>query len=474
MPTQIPPSPQELRRFIVDNFTRDNLIILCDDLESLVPQYGRNGQIKLDVIGGDTVPIITLNLIQFMKNRGWFEILVQGVCHARPNAPFCDKPVKAETQGQPQTRDVPMPNNPAMTRLSLNKPDFDQLVKLLVVEFNTGTKPRAFLQAAFAGSPHEQTLLGAIDFDGGARDLSIQMINRVCAFGQDILGRESLVLVINELKARLGEDAVRRNFLDSLVAKYNLIYAVSPTAYDKDPQALERLVKTSNRFLDVMSWRTKLEQIERQICRIDLPHSTGTGFLVAPDVVMTNYHVVEDVISGMYQANEVALRFDYKKSVDGGTAAGQIYKLVNDTPIIAQSDYREISADQLDFALLRVQGQPGNARGYITLPSRAYRFQDAPAIFIAQHPNGEAMKLTLDTDAFIELLPNATTPYRVRYRTNTEPGSSGSPCFNQDWELVALHHSGDPTKISVPEWNEGIPIGAIVAFLQKDNLWPIQ
>lgn len=472
MPTQILPSPQELRRFIVDNFTRYDLIILCDDLESLVPRYGRNEQIKLDVIGGDTVPIITLNLIQFMKNRGWFEILVQGVCHARPNAPFCDKPIAEETQPKPSAREILMFNNTTIRILSLKKSDFDQLVRLLVVEFNTGTKPYAFLRAAFAGSPHEQTLLGSIEFDGGARDLSIQIVSRVCAFGQDIPGRESLVLIVNELKARLGEDAGRRNFLDGLVAKYKLIFGVMSASYDQ--QSLERLVKTSNKFLDVLSWRTKLEQIERQICRIDLPHSTGTGFLVAPDVVMTNYHVVEDVISGMYQANEVALRFDYKKSVDGGTAAGQIYKLVNDTPVIAQSDYQGISADQLDFALLRVQGQPGNERGSITLPSRAYRFQDAPAIFIAQHPNGEAMKLTLDTDAFIDLLPNATTPYRVRYRTNTEPGSSGSPCFNQDWELVALHHSGDPTKISVPEWNEGIPISAIVAFLQKRNLWPIQ
>ena len=30
------------------------------------------------------------------------------------------------------------------------------------------------------------------------------------------------------------------------------------------------------------------------------------------------------------------------------------------------------------------------------------------------------------------------------YRTDTEPGSSGSPCFNDPWELVALHHSGVP------------------------------
>ena len=28
----------------------------------------------------------------------------------------------------------------------------------------------------------------------------------------------------------------------------------------------------------------------------------------------------------------------------------------------------------------------------------------------------------------------------VQYWTDTEPGSSGSPVFNERWELVALHH----------------------------------
>jgi len=30
----------------------------------------------------------------------------------------------------------------------------------------------------------------------------------------------------------------------------------------------------------------------------------------------------------------------------------------------------------------------------------------------------------------------------VQYTTSTEPGSSGSPVFNDDFEVVAIHHSG--------------------------------
>jgi V8-like Glu-specific endopeptidase len=46
------------------------------------------------------------------------------------------------------------------------------------------------------------------------------------------------------------------------------------------------------------------------------------------------------------------------------------------------------------------------------------------------------------------------------------PGSSGSPCFNANLELVALHHAGDPTvPWEQPEWNQAIPVQNIVADL---------
>ena len=76
------------------------------------------------------------------------------------------------------------------------------------------------------------------------------------------------------------------------------------------------------------------------------------------------------------------------------------------------------------------------------------------------------MKLALDTQAIIGVNGNAT---RVRYRTNTEPGSSGSPCFDANWNLVALHHAGDPnfTPGYNPQYNQGIPIATIAKLLKQ-------
>ena len=66
--------------------------------------------------------------------------------------------------------------------------------------------------------------------------------------------------------------------------------------------ALERTIKEKNPFLDVEVFRTKLGEVEAQVCRveIDTPRGTvyGTGFLLGPDVLMTNHHVMESIVSG--------------------------------------------------------------------------------------------------------------------------------------------------------------------------------
>jgi endonuclease G, mitochondrial len=70
----------------------------------------------------------------------------------------------------------------------------------------------------------------------------------------------------------------------------------------------------------------------------------------------------------------------------------------------------------------------------------------------------------------------------VHYVADTMEGSSGSPVFNRNWEIVALHHSGKPfPKESVASagkrlWkgkfrvNEGVPIRAILADFKKKGL----
>jgi len=75
------------------------------------------------------------------------------------------------------------------------------------------------------------------------------------------------------------------------------------------------------------------------------------------------------------------------------------------------------------------------------------------------------MKLALDTQAVVGLNGNGT---RIRYRTNTDPGSSGSPVFTMDWDIVALHHYGDPNW-QKPLFNQGVPIELIRQHIDKSG-----
>jgi LPS sulfotransferase NodH len=66
--------------------------------------------------------------------------------------------------------------------------------------------------------------------------------------------------------------------------------------------ALEKIIRNANSFLDVNTWRNRLGQIEARVCRIEITSNKGqlfgTGFLIAPNVAITNYHVMEAVILG--------------------------------------------------------------------------------------------------------------------------------------------------------------------------------
>ena len=88
----------------------------------------------------------------------------------------------------------------------------------------------------------------------------------------------------------------------------------------------ERIVLKGVKFEDVGPWIDQLATMRRAVCRIepqpesDTIEGYGTGFLVAPDVVMTNYHVASSFWLAKERAERVRLRFDYESAVPGGSA----------------------------------------------------------------------------------------------------------------------------------------------------------
>lgn len=286
---------------------------------------------------------------------------------------------------------------------------------------------------------------------------------------------------------RLVDAARKEKPGEPVFVEYARLVKIAPVGTpDTDQFAeLESIVNPKNPMLDIVRFRSRLGEIEGQVCRIDLRgDGTGTGFLIGAGTVLTNYHVVESLVKQEHTLQDFTCRFDYKRREDGKTVDdGTVFKV---TKLVGYSPYDPVDKlsgsqtpdpENLDYALLRLEGEPGNSpiggkvgddtRGYIELPETAAKFKEGDPLFIVQHPMKSPMQLALDPEAVIGLNTNGT---RVRYKTNTRSGSSGSPCFDQNWNLVALHHSGD--RAVTPKWNEGIPISLVKSQIQVKG-WSI-
>lgn len=279
--------------------------------------------------------------------------------------------------------------------------------------------------------------------------------------------------------------------LQAYAASLNLAAVGTPPT----TSALESLIQKNNSYLDAALFRTRQGWVETAVCRIKIDGTpAGTGFLVGPGTVLTNYHVLPQVISGALDPAAVTCQFDYKQLPSGqpvsqgievGLAADGTW-LIAATPPTAQelagaSKTTLPGTEELDFALLRLEqeiatvvlGADTPSGDQIGGPQRAWLafktdhvFTPNSPLWIMQHPKAQPLKLALATDAVEQINQNNT---RVTYRTNTERGSSGSPVFDQNWNLVALHHMGDPDW-SNPTHNEGIPVASIQNYLKIKNL----
>lgn len=238
---------------------------------------------------------------------------------------------------------------------------------------------------------------------------------------------------------------------------------------------LQKCVRDNNPAIDFEVWCRRMPELQVRICRVDINGGPmGTGFLVGPQVVLTNYHVVKSVLDGVHAATALSCLFDYKVLANGKPQPGERVPLKTGEEIpvhspctadefTPQPDMSLPTVDELDFALLHlerpmgslpVSGPQSPPRGWEPLPAAAAKkLVPDQGLIIVQHPQGEPMKLAVDTQSVIQLNANET---RVRYRTNTEGGSSGSPVYDMFWNLVALHHLGDPARGHPPRYNQGV------------------
>lgn len=296
------------------------------------------------------------------------------------------------------------------------------------------------------------------------------------------------LVIVAALSSRLGDVG-----LVKLAQDRRLVPTVPLKTRD-----LEKIVRTKTAFQDVAVWRARLARWEPCVARVEILDDTGvwkprgTAFLVGPDRVMTNHHVVESLLGTAEETHHrLRFRFDYKRVTDGKellpgrvVMADKEWELISrrraDIDLLPEPGDPEPGDEELDFAVIqlaeRVGDEPvgaaagatsGVARGWLdaTVDPALTALSSDEDVFLLQHPEGDPLQIA--AGRFL-----AIRKQRVRYDANTLPGSSGSPCFDAKLNLVALHHLGDPSYDPAhrPEYNQGIPMHRIVACCAKEGI----
>ena len=110
------------------------------------------------------------------------------------------------------------------------------------------------------------------------------------------------------------------------------------------------------------------------------------------------------------------------------------------------ADALPLAEQSLDYALIRLArpvGQEpigdggGRIRGWIEMPENIAALTGGWRIVIPQHPQRQFLQL--DIGRFTSEIGKGT---RIAYTTNAAHGSSGSPCFDAQFNLVGLHNAG--------------------------------
>jgi V8-like Glu-specific endopeptidase len=233
---------------------------------------------------------------------------------------------------------------------------------------------------------------------------------------------------------------------------------------DLRPENQELILDSSRTLLPFHFLRTgdRLGRAVVKLLRSD--GASGTGFIVAPGILLTNHHVLPDPTT----ASLTIVLADYEAAHPGTTPGRPASVLLDPESLF-------VSNAELDFTFCGVNGL--DFLGSIPLDRNSLNIAATEIVNIIQHPRGRPKEVGLRDNRVVQ-----ADSLVIQYACSTEPGSSGSPVFNNQWEPVAIHHASvksegpearsveDPSgETSARYLNEGIRLSAIALWLETEE-----
>lgn len=290
------------------------------------------------------------------------------------------------------------------------------------------------------------------------------------------------------------EHAAAHDFLAEICAaagdrlfNTNAAGTILPTLLATDAESRQSVALTyqaiasAGRFHNMDEVQASLMRAQRRTCRIvvrqDVRRVTGSGFLIGPRLVLTNWHVVQSLLEPLPaspglepaeawqvksgSADALSVEFDLnapggKTSVAaaadwlvaasrsegaGGGGAGDTVKWPTTNVKAAFEPFD-------DFAVLKISEAAGLERGYYDITGTEPPQELTGRVVLVQYPGAFSIRMSegsFDVDkTFARLLGSGAdaTDARVLHNANSIGGSSGGLILDSDMRPVALHQAG--------------------------------
>ena len=288
-----------------------------------------------------------------------------------------------------------------------------------------------------------------------------QIISGFVRLGRDTKTgvRPLIVIAENAMQYIQGWEGELNSIFKEIIQELESYYGGEiPTPSIPPPEPEKLLFKGRDERVPFIFLQKALET-SKSISRLRVPRifagkakdneaTFGTAWIIAPGILITNHHVI-DARDRRYESP--ATPEDFQLQAENLTAWFDFFS-ESGSYLACQNAELLASNQKLDYAIVRLKESEKIAdRQPLCLIEKEPELGRGYRLNIVQHSRGGPLIYAIRNNFYLGVGANKDF---LRYLTDTEGGSSGSPVLNDSWKVIGLHHAATPVP---PEYYASLP-----------------